>query len=313
MLLKVAVAAEVGDALASGSDPMPAASVIRRLRELVLLVSESPEDAASLLRSLRRVQSPELISVMMRLVQNRLVIASHPKPVPADSVWTSSDLATWRNVADTIVMAQYRTELFEDHVAQPEVTSLAGLVTTDALERTERLRGALVRQGTPREDVWRERFAPLAQNSSRVYMIDPYASIALARDLQGKVGRHQTGASWLLRKIASSPVKRIHLASSASPLVTQRLDPENVAAAVTKWFQALAPNTELELVFSRGRFVHGRRLAFDAWAGFDLHKGLASFDAQKVDETMTLTALPSLASDTRDLYRRLLADAAAAR
>jgi hypothetical protein len=284
---------------------MPAAALVRRLRDMVLLVADSSEAAASLLTALRRVQSPELVAAFSTLVQNRLVVATSSNPVPTDSIWSISDVRTWHNVADAIVLAQYRSELFTDESLRPEVTFLAGLLATDALERTERLREALVPKGMTRESVWHERLAPLADHSSRVYIVDQYAAIALARDLASGRGRRESGATWLLRKLARSPVKRVYLATSASPLVVAGHEPADVRAAVGEWFQTLSASAELELVTCTGRFVHGRRLAFDAWVGFDLHKGLASFDGEKIDETMTLTALPSLASDTRDLFRRL--------
>lgn len=56
--------------------------------------------------------------------------------------------------------------------------------------------------------------------------------------------------------------------------------------SVAAWFDGLGTGTKFNLHMGEGNFDHGRRIAFEAWAGFDLRKGLASFDQPHLTEGM---------------------------
>src|SRR4051794_41026357 len=101
---------EIAEAIATAIDPAPGRGVIRRLRDLALLVCESSDRSAALLRSARAMGSTELASVMAYLVQHRTEILEIPDLVPVESIWTASQAGTWVDLADALVMPGYRAE-----------------------------------------------------------------------------------------------------------------------------------------------------------------------------------------------------------
>ncbi|WP_156024791.1 hypothetical protein [Smaragdicoccus niigatensis] len=149
-------------------------------------------------------------------------------------------------------------------------------------------------KGTNRESIWNQRFAPLAAQTRSVYILDHYAAANFADELRGAPGSSIKGPAWFLGHLARTKVKRIHLACSSQPIEQKNMTVAQASELLTRWMRDRNPRIELRLHFER-YFDHGRRVAFDGWAGFGIHNGLATFDHPELTEMLELHADAPLA------------------
>jgi hypothetical protein len=205
-----------------------------------------------------------------------------------------------------LLISNLRAELLDltEEATIPEVASLREALNADVFAHIESQWNRSIPAGTKRENVWQDVFAPLAVRSTRVYLIDGYLAANLYRGLTATERRRaKSGAEWFLGHLARTSVRFIHLACSKQSL--GRLDPERVRETITEWFARLDSGTALDLRIVEGTFPHSRRIAFDGWAGFELHKGIESFDRPNITEQVTLNASIELANNVPADYRAL--------
>jgi hypothetical protein len=306
MLLKVGIDPDAGEELAVGLTK-PGRLLVRYLKERCLLVAE-PESAADLVRAFQGA-APELAQAITLLVGQRLTAPPEPSPVPLRDIVSCEQVGSWEDAAELLVLAETRlTALVEeaDGDIVPEVTSLLGALNSDAVFMVNEHWEAHLRKGTHRETIWSERFEVLARHSRQVHIIDRYAAVSLTQLLTAKQPpKYQSGAQWFLGHLARSSVQSIHVASSARALRKNELRVDVALTSILGWFNALGTGSRLHLHVVDGDFDHGRRMAFEGWAGFELHNGMASFDKPRLEEDMSLNASAGLALDVSLAARAL--------
>lgn len=310
MLVRVAVDPYAGLELAEG-DRRPGQLLVQRLRERCLLVTDSKKSLAELLDAFRRCGSAELAAVMEQLVshRSRLAVARHggATPVSLFEVERMEDVATWRDVAHLLLLSQMRAGEIGHRRVEPETSTMREALNTDAFAEVESQWNWTAPAGTSRETIWAKTFGPLAAEATHLYVIDGYLLANLWRQIGNprRVGAPKRGIEWFIGKIAQSRIRYINIVS-ATRSVPSGINAEEARSKVLDWWShefGAGPKLDLRLV--RGDFPHGRRIAFDGWAGYELHKGLSTFDSTRTNETVTLNASLELAKEVRAEYRRL--------
>ncbi|QVT81184.1 hypothetical protein ENKNEFLB_03592 [Nocardioides aquaticus] len=237
-----------------------------------------------------------------------------PRQVTAlDQINDLTDLATWRDLVDLVLLADYRADALSELEGDlgPEFATfrdaLNSRAVNDLSDRWERHAAA----GERREDIWREVFNPIAKHSSTVCITDGYAAKNLYAALVREPAKtYQVGPQWFLTRVANTRVKSVHLACSADTIRTLpggSLD--EVVATISRWFTAQGTGTELTLHLVPGTFKHGRRIVFDDWVGFDLHNGMASFERPRIAEEVDLHPSTDLGRHGRKEFDYLVKDA----
>jgi hypothetical protein len=186
----------------------------------------------------------------------------------------------------------------------PELATLDTAADSLAFERLNRQWQRAFPAGTRREEVWTQIFAPLAEHTSHVYVVDGYFAADLLRGMERP--HIKAGGGWFLARLAGTSVGRIHIACSTRPFREKGLDAREVHAQIASSFSRFNTGMSLDLRMVDRRFSHGRRVSFDGWAGFELHRGLASFDGDKLAEIVSLTASLELATEVRNAHRNLV-------
>ncbi|MBD3947557.1 hypothetical protein [Nocardioides ganghwensis] len=284
--------------------------MVRFLRERCLLVADSPSTVADLMRSFAGA-APEVRQIIQLLLSHRLLAFPDRAPTVLEQLEDEDDLETWRDVADLLVLdddlAEYWAELAPD--ATPEQTALRDLLHAAAVNRVYELWESSVKPGDVREQVWRDRFDLLARQPTQVFIMDAWAIGSLASALKYPSARRlPVGAQWFLGRLARSRVTAVHLASSHGGL-KDGITPDEAIQIVGDWFRKQAPTKTLDLLLVRGEFDHGRRIAFDGWAAFDVHKGLASFDRDPIQEGFGMNASADLAPQVVERFKSLRLEA----
>ena len=113
-----------------------------------------------------------------------------------------------------------------------------------------------------------------------------------------------------MNRLANTRVKRVYIATSSRPVLSDRRSVEDVHHLILSWFNSLGSGTELRLHIVDGNFDHGRRVAFEGFAGFDIHKGLATFDDSRISESMGMNASRALADEVVREFTRITASQA---
>lgn len=311
VLLKVGIDPEAGLELAEGVKG-PGRILVRRLTERCVLVAESGASARQLQEAFRYARSAELSQVIALLIKTRLELpdgrGGSSLPVPIRRIESAQDVASWRDLADLLLISKLRAEWLDlqGGSTTPEVANLREALNADAFERIESDWRRTVPVGENRETVWRDVFAPLAARTVRVYIVDGYLATNLYRSLNaGARGGVKSGAEWFLGHLARSNVRTIHVACSERHVRSGHYDPVHVRDVIDRWFRGTGSGTDLDLRIVGGTFPHTRRVAFDGWAGFELHKGLASFEGAKLTEIATLNASLDLANEVQEEFQDL--------
>lgn len=180
-----------------------------------------------------------------------------------------------------------------------EMGRLATGVRTAALRGASELLDAPIREGENREQMWATRFDPLVAVSRTVTIYDKYAGMQAAR--RYVLGRaHADGLSYVMRRIAMRPGRRVRLITATTD-DTRRgvLDERTIVPAVQLLMDSLSDHDirlHLTLVPERGtsgdRFGHDRHIRFDERVSLALGPGLQTFASSTVAETVTVANLP---------------------
>jgi len=313
MLLNVGIDPAAGAELADGVKG-PGRSLIRYLRERCMLVVESDAAAGELQRAFQQTVSAEFAQAVALLLQHRRVrSAPVPAPVALKDLESLDEIGSWLGFADLLLLAQWRLEYLEPQTTPvaPEIATLREAMNSEAMERVNEAWDKPVLLGEKREDVWLERFEPFTRHSDNVYIVDGYLAAALARRLTAKaMGGPKPGGEWFLNRLANTRVKRVYIATSSRPVLSDRRSVEDVHHLILSWFNSLGSGTELRLHIVDGNFDHGRRVAFEGFAGFDIHKGLATFDDSRISESMGMNASRALADEVVREFTRITASQA---
>jgi hypothetical protein len=307
VLVKLGIDPDAGTELAEGSR-QPGPLFLRFVMERCLLVAESQEAAAGLLRAFQAGGSVELAQAFALLVQSHLELAPPPAPVPIEQIANIDEVHSWGGLVDLLVLANYRFACLDEAAAgnAPEFTTLRDALNTVVVDQANAMWNGYLVAGQDRETVWRERFEPLARNTHRVCLLDRYLATALAEELSRTVrAKPAIGAEWFLAHLARTGITRLQIASSARSVREKGRTADEARDLITGWFRGLDTRTKLDLRIVEGNFDHGRRIAFEGWAGFELHNGLASFDKPRLTEGMGLVASPVLAREVVDQFRSL--------
>jgi hypothetical protein len=188
-----------------------------------------------------------------------------------------------------------------------EMGRLATGVRTAALRGASELLDTPLRAGENREVVWATRFDPLVAVTRTVTIYDKYAGMQAAR--RYVLDRpHADGLSYVMRRIAMRPGRRVRLITAVTD-DTRRgiLDERTIVPAMRLLMQSLADHDirlHLVLVPERGgsgdRFGHDRHVRFDERMALALGPGLQTFSRSTLVETVTVGSLPISDAKTRE-------------
>lgn len=309
MLLTIGIDPDAARELASGGVRGPGRTLIRELRERCLLTVDSTDSLSDLVAAIHTGRAAELAQVIQQLVAARRIKfpnRSGPPPVPIDRIHNARDVAGWRDFAQLLLVGEVRAAvLAEEEISAPEIAMLHEAADTEAFERLQRNWRRAAPKGKSRDKVWRESFAPLAKYTSHVYAVDGFFAVDLYRALNNPPRDGAVpGAQWLFSNLGKAGVQHVHVACSLTRVRDKHSDPDVVLQGVRGALTG-PQMPELHLHPVSREFVHGRRLAFDGWAGFELHKGAASFDGYELAETMNLAASPELGVEVRKEFDEL--------
>jgi hypothetical protein len=312
MLLRVAIDPYAGLEVAEGKH-RPGRLLARHLRERCLLVADSGQSLAELLDAFRRGGSVELAAVIEQLANHRyrpaVVPKDAPPPVSVSDIDRVEDVATWREIAHLLLLSQLRIDEIGHDTVDPEVSTMREAHNSDAFDEVESRWAWTASAGTSRDEIWAKTFGPLAAEATHLYLIDGFLLQNLYERMR-KPPRDRAikkGVEWFAGKVARSRVQYVNVLGTNRSL-PYGVDAEQVESAVQEWWsREFGPKPKLDVRLISGDFPHGRRIAFDGWAGYELHKGLSTFDSARVDETVTLHASLALAHEVRAEYRLLAA------
>lgn len=188
---------------------------------------------------------------------------------------------------------------------RPELGRLSTATRTHALVRARELLLAPIRVGENREDIWRDRLAPLMGVTKSVVVYDRYAGAHAARRYVYNL-RSRDGLTWLLAKVAQMRQKRVRLITAAMEEEGGReMGPEVIADGLQRLRWAMGEaQVQLDIVIvpdGAQRFGHDRHLRFGERVALALGPGLQIFSTQRADETITVARLPI--ADARDRER----------
>jgi hypothetical protein len=283
--------------------------VARRLAERALL-TVGPGELRDLNAAMAESDHVELKQLLATLLHARPLSDPGTETVPLGDVLCAEDVTTWRGVADLLLLSADRADLLADADSDPEIATLATAMNSTAMDSIDARWHHSAPAGTRREDVWRNHFEPLTRRRCDVFIIDRHAGGQLLAALEGsREDQLRDGAMWFLRRLASTGVQQVHLASSIRE-VPGRLQ-DRAHEMISAWFARQQPRSPLDLAMVPGDFAHQRRFAFDGWCGFEPHKGLASFDGSTLREDVDLDASLARAVRVRELYRGLRGQSAA--
>lgn len=310
MFLRVALDPDAGPEILQSRSRIPGAILVRYLRERCLISLDAQTSVGSILSSLDGPGLTELRAVFVELLQSRSVRYPDVTAVPIGDCETAEQTATWSELADLLLLAAYRMDEIDPRRAsrlRPELSTLGDMLHTDTAAMVDELWAQFVAAGTSRERAWATVFEPFARTATRVVVIDAYAAIGIYRGLNAGRGRHHDGGPvWFLQHLHRSRIREIRLFSSSRALDGHRADA--VAERIHGWWSGLGGGgARLRLHLVDGDFDHARRLAFEGWAGFELHKGLASFDAPRLREGITIAPSLALAHQVQAQARALQA------
>lgn len=309
MLLRVAVDP---DAPLDLGGRLPGGLLVRYLRDRCVLVFESDESRAALARS--SLELPiELRQVVLGLLDRRTETMRRQGTVPLQDLTEASQVATWQELADLLLLAEVRASALDEHSGdlQPEYTTFRDALHARAFDTLADRWQRHAQMGTDREQLWSEVFAPLAARGPTVYITDRYAAWNLYQALTypAESGRAKRGAQWFLGRLARTRVGVVHLACSADVVVNHGVQTPEVESVIQCWFDRQQTGTRLELHLKRGQFKHNRRIVFDGWAGFEIGNGMSSFDRPQLQEEIELNASVALGSDGRGEFNAFIGQA----
>lgn len=187
----------------------------------------------------------------------------------------------------------------------PELGRLSTATRTKSLGRARELLDAPIRAGENREDIWRDRLAPLVAVSKAVVIYDRYAGAHAARRFVHNL-RSRDGLTWLLSRIAMYPGRRVRLITAIMEEDGGRpMGPQVIADGLQQLRWALGEaDIQLDVILvpdGAKRFGHDRHIRFGERVALALGPGLQVFAVPHVDETVTVARLPI--ADARDRER----------
>lgn len=225
-----------------------------------------------------------------------------------------SDLQRWKGKARLLLLADVKDAVLRDEggLADPEFCAFENAGDSDAvLELSERW-NTYVERGTKREKVWKDVFEPFAQRKPDVVVIERELGHVLYDDIvlqsRGQSDpRRLKGPAWFLRRLEAAGVRRVSIATSERRVRNESgSPPEVVAAAIRDWPASQGWSLRIDLRLIGGDFEHQRLLAFEGWAGCQLHQGLQTFDGAELKEGCSLSMQTELALHARRAFDQIV-------
>jgi hypothetical protein len=295
VLLRLGLSAE---AFADLDDLTPRAlqslgRLVRELHQFSVVVVPSDSTKAELITSLKGCDSAELAQALQLLLTRSDVIPALP---PLERAESPSELRAWRRDAELVVLRELQLELLEAEgplPPAPEAQDIERVGSSAAMKALKRSWMAQIDADTHRDQAWDRRFSPYVRRRPKVKLVEEHIGqdldSALAEEA-GPAGRSTKGCVWFLERLEQSGVPRVAIATSARSMENKGIDPQDFARRLAARF----PSMTVELWLTPHRDdVHRRLVVFEGWAGFELHKGTASFDGAQL--TAPLGSQPNLA------------------
>lgn len=306
MLLRLGLSAE---AFADLDELTPRAlkslgRLVRELHQFSVVVLPSDKTKAELIVSLKRCGSAELAQALERLLTRSDVIPALP---PLERAESPRELLAWRRDAELVVLRELQLELLEAEGAlppTPEAQDVERVGSSAAMESLKLLWTEQVDAGTDRDLAWERRFAPYVRRRPRVKLVEEHLGQDLRSALADEAGRSRRspkGCLWFLERLEQGGVPRVAVATSLRSLESKRIDPSDLARRLATRF----PNMTIELWLAPHRDdVHRRLIIFEGWAGFELHKGTATFDGRQLSAALGSQPNPALLGQVEKDFKR---------
>jgi hypothetical protein len=260
--------------------------LVRELLQFSVVVVPSDTTKAELITSLKRCGSAELAQALERLLTRGDVVPALP---PLERAELPRALRAWRRDAELVVLRELQLELLEAEgplPPTPEAQDIERVGSSAAMAALKRSWTAQVDARSDRDLVWERRFAPYVRRRPRVKLVEEHIGQDLhsaLSDEAGPAGRSSKGCLWFLERLEQGGVPRVAVATSLRSLENRRIDPSDLARRLVTRF----PSIPVELWLApHSDDVHRRLVVFEGWAGFELHKGTASFDGPQLSAAL---------------------------
>lgn len=304
MLLKVALSE---DTFADLEDLSPRrveaiGRLVRDLRTSSIFVVGSDQTKAKLIRSLRACHAPEVAMALEKLLTDRSEVAADL--LKLEDIEEAAELAKLADIAPLVVLRELQIDLLEGTLpAAPEVQDIERIATSKSLLAIQQSWAAQVPKGTDRDAVWTGRFEPFARRHPRVYIVEEHAGQDLWNAMGDEVRsprRTPRGCLWFLDRLQRSGVRHVSVATEERSLANSSINAVELATRLDSRF----PRMTVELWTAPPRVeLHRRRIAFDGWVGFEIHKGMATFDRKQLGESLGCQPNHTLVKDVRASFR----------
>ena len=227
-----------------------------------------------------------------------------------ERVGSLSDLRLWQGKAQLLLLADYRDAVLREEGGSddPEFCAFDAASDSAAVEALSQRWNTVIDRGTKREVVWKQVFKPLAERCPHVYVIERELGHVLYDDILKRRQRPQTkpgGPAWFLQRLAGAGVKRVSIATSEARVRERHFLPDDVMTTIHDWPGEQGWPLTIDMKLVAGDFQHQRLLAFDGWAGLQIHQGLQTFDYSELKEDAALVAQVALGPRIRNEFDQL--------
>lgn len=255
-----------------------------------------------------------LNTVVLELLRNgRVEELSVAVPGLAD-LHSLSDVRPWKGKARLLVLADVKEAVLRDEGAldDPELCAFETAGDSVAIGELSKRWNTYLQRGTKREKVWKDVFEPFAQRRPDVVIIEREFGHVLYKDISPQQRGHGDprrfkGPAWFLRRLNAAGVRRVAIATSGRRVREElRSPPDVVAAAIRDWPKSQGWPLRLDLHLIAGDFEHQRLLAFEGWAGCQLHQGLQTFDGTELKEGCSLSMQFELAGHVSREFKQIV-------
>lgn len=267
------------------------------------------------LQELRAALAEHGHDTLNQVVQALLGFRGRTEELPPEvsklvEVTSVGDLDAWQGKANLILLAAYKYDVLRDEcdANDPEFCAFDMASDSEAVAALDERWRTVVDRGAKREAVWKQVFKPIAERCQNVVVIERELGHVLYDDI---IKRRRTshlapgGPAWFIQRLAGAGVQRVRIATSESKVTGKRFDPDEVIATIRDWLTEQESTLKVEMKFVAGDFQHQRLVAFEGWAGFQIHQGLQTFDHSTLKEDATLVGQVDLDGRTRAEFERL--------